>query len=134
AAVAKAEPGRLGSPEDRAAFERIAAHQVRAEGSAGARGLNRALEFIDRATPELLESLRKPLSQKEFARLTGLKKTSETFRSAFRDTLSLYAEATARTPATPAAATPSTAERSPDAPPPGSQAATTPERPGDATG
>jgi hypothetical protein len=81
----------LASPADQAAFEKIAAHQVQVEGPAGARGLNRALQFIQSATPEMLQAAAQPMTAKQFQQLTGLKKTSELFRAAFRDTLNVYA-------------------------------------------
>jgi hypothetical protein len=92
AAIEASKRQLLASPEDRAAFERIAAQQVQVEGQAGARGLNNALTFIQNATPDMLAKAAEPLNQREFAKLTGLKKTSELFRAAFRDTLRLYSE------------------------------------------
>ncbi len=80
----------LATAEDRAAFERIAARSAWVEDAIGARGTNRALEFLGNATPDALAKLRQPLSQKQFAEITGLKKTSQTFRTAFQSTIELY--------------------------------------------
>lgn len=57
------------------------------------RGARGAKKFFETATAEQIESARRPMSQREFANVTGIKKTSEAFRESFRATLDLYAEA-----------------------------------------
>lgn len=101
----------LRTDADRAAFERIAAFKVESRGKTGARGMNAALAFLDNVTPEQLESLRKPLDQKQFAEITGIKKTSAAFRDSFRETLDVYAGVGKSTEAT----TPSETESQPTA-------------------
>lgn len=59
--------------------------------AAAARGIERARNFFETATPEMLRKAREPMNAKDFHALTGLKKTSKIFRDAFRETLQLYA-------------------------------------------
>jgi hypothetical protein len=77
--------------EDKAAFAKIAAFKVKGRGKTGERGLNSAFGVLDTATPELIESYRRPMSQKEFGKVVGIPHTSQAFRETFRDTLDLYA-------------------------------------------
>ncbi len=61
-------------------------------GPAG-RGARSAKTFIENVSPALLEKALEPLDQKQFAALTGIKKTSEAFRESFRSTLGYYRDA-----------------------------------------
>ena len=91
-------------------------------------GPGAARRFFETATPEMLARLSGPLSQKQFAELTGLKKTSQVFRTAFRNTLELYAQANPPTAAGPAtgATVPVTPEAGEQTPTPSAPASPAP--------
>lgn len=78
-----------GQPSRRDAFQQAEAAQL--EPGKEGRGARGAKQFVENATPEALAKLAEPLTQKQFAELTGIKKTSKVFRDAFQQTAALYA-------------------------------------------
>lgn len=79
------------APVELSRRDQMAAAMSRSQqaGPAG-RGAREAKSFAEQANPDTLEKLRQPVNAKEFAALTGIKKTSAAFRESFRDVLNLY--------------------------------------------